>query len=90
MGMVDYYKIGITVGDTTAGANGDVNFIPLPGGYNVMWTGLKVLKNDGSQLQLIGFPPNIPVSKTVKGVIEGKDEYLEKAIEIIKDPTTKR
>ena len=85
MGMVDYYKIGVTVGDKTAGTNGNINFIPLPGGYNIMWTGMKVLKNDGSQLELVGFPPDVPVHKTIKAVIEGRDEYLEKAIEIIKD-----
>ncbi len=90
MGIVDYYKIGTTVGDTTAGTNGNINFIPLPGGYNIMLTGMRVLKNDGSQLELVGFPPDVPVHKTIKAIIEGRDGYLEKAIEIIKDHTTKK
>lgn len=47
-----------------------------------MWTGMKVLKHDCSQLYLNGFKPDYPVSKMIEAVKEGKDEYLEKALEI--------
>lgn len=81
-GIVDHYKLAITVGEPTAGCNGNVNYINLPCGYQVVWTGMKVMKHDGSQLYLKGFAPDYPVSKTLQAVKEGRDEYLEKALEI--------
>ena len=83
MGIVENYKLADIVGSTTAGCNGNANFIILPGGFRVMWTGMKVLKHDGSQHHLIGIEPTYPVQKTIKAVKEGRDEYLEKAIEVI-------
>ena len=84
MGIIDHYNLATTVGTATAGCNGNVNYINLPCGYQVRWTGMKVLKHDGSQLYLKGFEPDYPVSKTIQAVKEGRDEYLEKALEIAK------
>ena len=83
-GIIDHYKLGKLVGDTTAGTNGNVNFIPLMGGYSIMWTGMKVLKHDGSQLHLIGFRPDYPVNRTIKAIKEERNEYLDKALEVLK------
>lgn len=82
MGIIDHYNLAITVGEPTAGCNGNVNCINLPCGYQVMWTGMKVMKHDGSQLYQKGFEPDYPVSKTFQAVKEGRDEYLEKALEV--------
>jgi C-terminal processing protease CtpA/Prc len=30
----------------------------------------------------VGVVPDVPVERTIKGVREGRDEYLEKALEI--------
>jgi C-terminal processing protease CtpA/Prc len=76
MGIVENYKLGEIVGGPTAGTNGNVNPFKLPGGYAVSWTGMKVLKHDGSQHHGIGIRPTIPASRTRKGVAEGKDEIL--------------
>ncbi|MBN1181299.1 MAG: hypothetical protein JXB49_03360, partial [Bacteroidales bacterium] len=67
----------------TAGTNGNVNHIPLMGGYNIEWTGMKVLKHDGSRLHLIGFEPDYKVDRTIRAIKEGRDEYIEKAIQRI-------
>jgi hypothetical protein len=45
---------------------------------------MKVLKHDGSQHHLIGIQPTVPANRTIRGVIEGRDELLEKALEIVK------
>lgn len=82
MGIIDHYNLAVTVGEPTAGCNGNVNYIHLPCGYKVKWTGMKVLKHDGSQLYKKGFEPDYPVSKTIQAVKEGRDEYLEKALEV--------
>ncbi len=82
MGIIDHYNLATTVGEPTAGCNGNANWIKLPCGYTVMWTGMKVLKHDGTQHHLIGFQPDFPVEKTMQGIKNRKDEVLEKALEI--------
>lgn len=83
MGIVEFYKLGEIVGQPTAGTNGNINIFRLPGGFNVMFTGMKVLKHDGSLHHHVGIRPTVPVERTVKGIAEGRDEFLEKALEII-------
>ncbi|HYC91094.1 MAG TPA: S41 family peptidase [Thermoanaerobaculia bacterium] len=83
MGIVEAYKLGTIVGETTAGTNGNINSVTLPGGYRVIFTGMKVLKHDGSRHHGIGIVPNVPVSPTAAGIRAGRDEQLEKAIEIL-------
>lgn len=83
LGIIEHYKLGEIVGGPTAGTNGNVNPFALPGGYRVTWTGMRVLKHDGSQHHGVGIRPTVPVSRTIKGVAEGKDELLERAIEIV-------
>jgi C-terminal processing protease CtpA/Prc len=83
MGIVEYYKLGEIVGQPTAGTNGNVNRVYLLGGYWIPWTGMRVLKHDHSQHHLIGIQPTVPMKRTLKGVREGRDEFLGKAIEII-------
>jgi hypothetical protein len=81
--IVEHYKLGHIVGGPTAGTNGTVNSFTIPGGYTLLWTGMKVLKHDGTRRHGVGIPPTIPVSRTIKGVMEGRDELLERAIEAV-------
>lgn len=85
MSIIENYKLGELVGEPTAGTNGNANYFNLLGGYEIMFTGMKVLKHDGSQHHLIGIKPAYPVQRTIKAVKEGRDEYLEKALEVIKN-----
>lgn len=50
-----------------------------------MFSGIGVYYPDGGETQRIGIVPDIKVKPTIKGIREGRDELLEKAIEIIKD-----
>ena len=84
MGIVEFYKLGAIVGGPTAGTNGNVNPFKLPGGYTISWTGMKVLKHDGSQHHGIGILPTDPAARTRKGVAEGKDEILLRGLEVVK------
>ena len=45
---------------------------------------MKVVKHDGSQQHAVGILPDIYIEKTVDGAKSGKDEFLEKAIELAK------
>jgi C-terminal processing protease CtpA/Prc len=73
------------IGSTTAGADGNVSRISLPGGLRTMISGIGVYYPDGRETQRIGIVPDIEVKSTIKGIREGRDELLEKAIEVILD-----
>ena len=61
------------MGSSTAAADGNVSRIYLPG--NIM--------TDGTETQRVGIVPDIEIKTTIKGIRAGKDELLEKAIEIV-------
>jgi C-terminal processing protease CtpA/Prc len=84
MSFIEHYKLAEIVGQSTAGANGNVNPFAIPGGFRVTWTGMKVTKHDGSQHHLVGIQPTIPMERTIAGIREGRDELLEKALEVIR------
>lgn len=78
-------KNAIVIGSTTAGADGNVSQINLPGGLRTMISGIGVYYPDGTDTQRVGIVPDITIKPTIKGIKEGKDEVLEKAIEIINE-----
>ena len=82
LGYIEGYKLATIVGQPSAGTNGNVNSFTLPGGFNISFTGMKVVRHDGSQQHGIGILPDIYITKTIKGIQEGRDEFLEKAIEL--------
>jgi C-terminal processing protease CtpA/Prc len=82
MGYIKDLHLATIVGQPTAGTNGDVNPFSLPGGYRISWTGMLVKNHDGSKHHLNGIIPDIIVTRTIKGIKEGRDELLEKAIEV--------
>ncbi len=71
------------VGSTTAGADGNVSTIMLPGGLRTMISGIGVYYPDGRETQKIGIVPDVEVKPTINGIKKGTDELIEKAIEII-------
>lgn len=71
------------IGSTTAGADGNVSRIMLPGGLGSLISGIGIYFPDGKETQRVGIVPDIEVKPTIKGIKSGKDELLDKAIEII-------
>lgn len=67
------------IGSATAGADGDVSKIELPGGLVTMISGIGVYYPDGTETQRIGIVPDIEVTPTIEGIKNGKDEVLEAA-----------
>jgi hypothetical protein len=84
MGIVEAYKLGDIVGATTAGTNGNINPFHIVGDLTIVYTGMRVLKNDGSRHHGVGIAPTVPVARTRAGVRAGKDEVLIKACELVK------
>ena len=80
------------IGSTTAGADGNVSPIPLPGGFRSMISGIGVFYPDKKPTQRIGIIPNREVKPTIAGIRAGRDEVVEAAIrEIVgKDVTAEQ
>jgi C-terminal processing protease CtpA/Prc len=74
----------VIIGSQTAGADGDVAIIPLPGGIYSYYSGIGVYHPDGSETQRIGIVPDIVVTPTLEGMINKEDEYFERAMEYIR------
>ncbi|MDZ5253645.1 S41 family peptidase [Clostridium sp. LIBA-8841] len=74
----------VVIGENSIGADGDVANITLPGGIITTITGIGVYTPEGLETQRIGIKPDIYVKPTIQGIRDGKDELLEKAIEISK------
>lgn len=86
LGYVEGLHLGEIVGSATAGANGNVRVVPLPGGYSASFTGMRVRKFDGSPLHRTGIQPTVPVEPTRAGIAAGRDEVLERALLIVRKP----
>ena len=86
MGIVEAERLGALVGGPTGGTNGGANLAPVAGGYSLRWTGMDVRKKDGSPHHGVGIQPTVPVGRTLAGVLAGRDELLEKGIEVVSQP----
>ncbi|MDL2320590.1 peptidase S41 [Alistipes sp. OttesenSCG-928-B03] len=71
------------IGSQTAGADGNVSTILLPGGLSTYISGIGVYYPDGKETQRIGIIPDIEIKPSIEGVKNGRDELIEKAIQII-------
>jgi len=83
MGIVEHYQLGEIVGTPTAGTNGNVVRVELLAGFHMIFTGMKVLKHDGSQHHAVGILPTFPFPLRIEGIRSGEDQQLEKALSII-------
>lgn len=73
------------VGSQTAGTNGDVTNLSLPGGYYVQFTGQEVRHADGRRLQGVGLVPDVEARATFAGIAAGRDEVLERALAYLRE-----
>lgn len=70
-------------GSQTAGADGNVSSIDLPGNQRTMLSGLGVYYPDQRETQRVGIKIDEIVKPSIKGIREGKDEVMEKALEYL-------
>jgi C-terminal processing protease CtpA/Prc len=71
------------IGSPTAGADGNISQVILPGKIYCMFSGIGVIYPDGRITQRKGISPDVYVYPTLNGIKEGRDEVLEKALEIL-------
>lgn len=70
----------IVMGSTTAGADGNISRISLPGGLQTSISGIGVYYPDREPTQRVGIVPDVVVTPTIEGISQGNDEVLEAAI----------
>jgi hypothetical protein len=70
----------VVVGSNTAGADGNIAEIPLPGQERTSFSGLGVFYPDGTATQRIGLRPDVVVRPTVAGIAAGRDEVFDAAV----------
>lgn len=68
---------------SSAGTDGTARQVYLPGNLKTMITGYGVFYPDGKQTQRVGIVPDLEIYPTIKGIKDGMDEVLEKAIKMI-------
>jgi len=83
LSIVEAYRLGEIVGARSGGCSGMINRSELPGGYRLLWTGRRTLKRDGTILQGAGVEPTVPAARTVRGVATGRDEVVDRAVEVL-------
>lgn len=71
------------VGSASIGADGNNIRFFLPGGIETSMSAIGVYYPDGSPTQRVGILPDVEVFPTVEGLRQGRDELLEKAVELI-------
>ena len=78
----------MVVGSTTAGADGNVSRIPLPGDLFTLISGIGVFYPDRRSTQRVGIVPDVVVEPTLASVRAGRDLVLEEALRLILGPDT--
>jgi len=73
------------IGSQTAGANGNVTTLRLPGGATTRFSGIGVFDAEGRQTQRIGIVPDVVVRPTRDDIRAGRDPVIARAIEILRD-----
>ncbi len=73
----------IVMGSTTAGADGNISRLVLPGGLSLAISGIGIFDAEQGPTQRVGIVPDAVRKPTVAGIRAGRDEVLEAAVEHI-------
>jgi hypothetical protein len=81
--QLQQYPNSLLVGSNTAGANGDITFVTVPGDYQLYFSGLGVYYPDDTPMQRYGVLPDVLVQQTVADLLIGQDTQLNTALSIL-------
>ncbi len=81
--LVRDHRLGEIVGEPTGGTIGLTNRIVLPGGYRLEWTATDAVPPSRQGIHGVGIAPTTPAQRTLEGAKAGRDEFIEKAIEVL-------
>jgi len=71
------------IGSQTGGADGNVSQFDYMRAFHTSFSGIGVYYPDKRETQRVGIIPNIEIKPTIKGIQEGRDEVLERALQFI-------
>jgi len=71
------------IGSATSSIKHENSMFVVPGGLNIMMASAGMYYPDGRETHRVGVAVDMEVKPTIQGIINGRDELLEKAIEII-------
>lgn len=74
----------IILGSQTAGADGDVVFIPLVGPHKILYSSIGILDVDGTETQRVGIKVDVPQIQTYEGFMNNEDDLLNAALRYAK------
>lgn len=77
------YANCIVIGSNSAGTDGNVSDIILPGNLKTRFSGIGIYYPDGKPTQRVGIQPDVIVKPTISDVINQRDIVLEKAIQLL-------
>jgi len=82
--ILQAYPNVTTIGSQTAGSNGNVRSMVLPGDIHTYFTGMGSYYGNGNQMQRKGIEIDISLAPSLEGIRMHEDQYLERAIEFAK------
>lgn len=71
------------VGAQSAGCDGDILTMPIPGGYTTRFSGRHVGYPDGTPSQQVGIRRDVMINYTTNGIASERDEILEAALRLV-------
>ncbi|MBT2622812.1 S41 family peptidase [Chryseobacterium sp. ISL-6] len=84
MNLQNIFPQAITIGQQTAGADGDTVEIQLPAGYSLVFTGNGIFYYDNTQTQKVGIRINELIKYTDDDIIQNRDLEFEHILKAIK------
>lgn len=85
MNLQNVFPQSITIGEQSAGADGDEKMLMLPGGYKMNFTGNAIFYTNGTNAQRKGVRIDKYMPLTPENLLNTKDYLLDEAIRIIKN-----
>lgn len=77
-------NLGTIIGTPTAGSNGNISLYTIPPAIDdATLTMLEVLNKDELQTHVVGIEPDIYIERTLEGVINEEDEFINAAVDYI-------
>lgn len=81
--MLQAMPDAVVVGSQTAGTDGNITFLKISQNIPTFFTSIGMYYPNGDSTQRIGIVPDTVVYRTQDGIRQGRDEVLEKALQII-------
>ena len=82
--LLQTYGNTTVIGTQTAGANGNVTYLPLPGYIRARFSSIGIAYPTGELMQKRGVKIDQTIKPTLEGIRQGKDELLEYAVMMLR------